>query len=123
MIYLASPYSHPESSVREQRFRAACVAAVRLIRVGHIVFSPITHGHSLALHGLPTDWRFWERFDHRQLACCDEMIVLTLDGWRESEGVQAEIRLATEFGKPIRYLDPDATGRVTLRRVAKEGEL
>ena len=124
MIYLASAYSHPDPAVREQRFRDACRAAARLMRAGHVVFSPIAHGHPIALHGLPTDWMFWEPFDRHHLERCDEVIVLTLDGWRESAGVQAEIRIATELGKPVRYLAPeDAAGRVTLAHVATEAGL
>lgn len=120
MIYLASPYSHPELVVREQRFRAACEATARLITSGHVVFSPIVHGHPLVHHGLPTDWPFWERFDRNHLARCDEVVVLMLDGWRESVGVAAEIRIAGELGKPVGYLAPDATGSPTLAHVAKE---
>jgi nucleoside 2-deoxyribosyltransferase len=124
MIYLAAPYSHPEPSVREQRFRAACIAAARLIRAGHVIFSPISHGHPIAAYGLPTDWWFWERHDREQLAQCDEVVVLTLDGWRKSVGVQAEIRIAGELGKPVRYLTPDG-GDVspTLAHTAKEARL
>ncbi len=35
MIYLASPDSHPDPDVREQRFQAACAAAAALMRAGH----------------------------------------------------------------------------------------
>ncbi len=31
------------------------------------------------------------------MAACDELVVLLLPGWRESEGVQAEIDLALEL--------------------------
>jgi hypothetical protein len=31
MIYLASPYSHPDPLVREQRFRDACRATASLL--------------------------------------------------------------------------------------------
>jgi hypothetical protein len=34
---------------------------------------------------------------------CDEVVVLMLDGWERSEGVQAEIRIAEALGKPVRY--------------------
>ena len=87
MIYLASPYSHPDVTVREARFREACRTAARLMRAGRVVFSPIAHGHPIAEYGLPTNWRFWERFDRQQLDRCEELVVLMLDGWRESEGV------------------------------------
>lgn len=40
------------------------------------------------------------------MAACDELVVLLLPGWRESEGVQAEIDLALELDLPIRYLEP-----------------
>ncbi len=61
MIYLASPYSHPDPAVREQRFRAACRAAAELIRAGHVVISPVVHGHPMAALGCRPNGRFWER--------------------------------------------------------------
>ncbi len=105
MIYLASPYSHPDPAIREQRYRAVCRAAVALIHAGHVVFSPIAHSHALVEHGLPVDWLFWEPHDRHHLAHCDEVVVLTLDGWDSSVGVREEVRIAKEMNKPVRYLD------------------
>ena len=107
MQYLASPYSHPDPAVREARFRAACRAAALLMRRGEAVFSPIAHSHCIATYGLPIHWRFWEPIDRWHIERCDGLIVLTLDGWRDSVGVQAEIRIAVERGKPVRYVAPD----------------
>ena len=81
MIYLVSPYSHPDAAVRSRRYLAACRAAACL----------------------PTDWVFWQRHDEEYLRCCDELVVLTLDGWRESQGVAGEIQLAQRLGKVVRY--------------------
>ncbi len=120
MIYLASPYSHPDINVREERFCAACQAAAHLMWEGHLVFSPVAHTHPIAEFGLPTEWSFWERQDRALLERCDDVIVLTLDGWDESVGVLAEVQIAKELGKPVRYL---ATERLTLARAAKENEL
>lgn len=93
------------------------------MRRGHVVFSPIVHGHPLVGHGLPTDWPFWERFDREHLRRCDELVVLTLDGWRESVGVAAEIRIAGELGTPVHYLAPEGgTSPAPLAHVATEGE-
>lgn len=122
MIYLASPYSHPEAVVREQRFRDVCRTAAQLLASGVTVFSPIIHGHPLIDHGLLTDWPFWERFDRDHMARCDEVVVLMLDGWRESVGVAAEVRIAEELGKPVRHLAPNATGSPTFAAVAKENQ-
>lgn len=104
MIYLASPYSHPDPAVRQQRFEAACRAAAAMIRQGQTVFSPIAHSHAICAFGVPLDWRFWSRHDRRYLEACDEVVVLMLDGWQESVGVQAEIAIARELGKPVTYL-------------------
>ena len=122
MIYLASPYSHPNVNIREARYRSVCRATAMLLEAGHSVFSPIVHGHPLAEYGLPTDWAFWQRYDRDHLTRCDELVVLTLDGWRESIGVTAEVALAVELGKPVRYLEPAtlAPTSPTLARVAKE---
>jgi uncharacterized protein DUF1937 len=41
----------------------------------------------------------------------DELVVVMLDGWEESFGVKAEIRIAEDLGVQIRHLAPDfATG-------------
>ena len=106
MIYLASPYSHEREAVRETRFHDACDAASHLMRQGHRVYSPIAHTHPVAQHGLPLGWDFWEPYDRWFVERCDEVWVLTLEGWSESKGVRAEIRIAEELGKPVRYLVP-----------------
>ncbi len=119
MIYLASPYSHPDPAVREQRFHAACRAAVSLLLAGQPVFSPIAHSHPLVDHGLPGDWSFWQRYDREMLARCDEVVVLALDGWETRVGVREEIGLARELGKLVRYLAPElAPGTPTFAHVA-----
>jgi Domain of unknown function (DUF1937) len=119
MIYLASPYSHPDPAVREARFRAACQSVVALLRAGKVVFAPIVHCHPLVEYGLPTAWDFWEPIDRTYLERCDEVTVLTLPCWEDSVGVRAEVAMARELGKLVRFLAPDsATGSPTLGRVA-----
>lgn len=106
LLYLAAPYSDPDPRVRQRRFEAVCQHAAALIRSGALLFSPLSHSHPIATYGVPVDWSYWEDFDSRLLATCDELAVLRLDGWRESVGVQAEIDLALDMGLPIRFLDP-----------------
>ena len=104
MIYLASPYSHPDPGLREARFDAACRTTATLVRAGHTVFAPIVQGHPLVRYGVPSDWAFWRPLAREYLARCDELVVLQLDGWRESEGVQQELALAAALGKRVDYL-------------------
>jgi hypothetical protein len=62
-------------------------------------------------------------FDLQHLRRCDELVILTLDGWRENEGVQAEIRLAHELGEPIRHVGAEQSPRcLTLACDAKGGK-
>lgn len=115
MIYLASPYSHPDPEVREQRFELACRAAARLIWDGHAVFCPIAHTHPIAKYGLPTTWDFWQAQDRKILELCEELWVLTIDGWMQSRGVEFEMQIARELGKPIRYVSLDQEMEVAVK--------
>jgi hypothetical protein len=106
LTYLAGPYSHKHRTVRVRRFHALNRAAAHLMMQGHNVFSPISHSHPLAdKHDLPKGWEFWEKFDRAYLRCSRQVIVLTLDGWKTSTGVNAEIKIAVEMGIPISYMN------------------
>jgi hypothetical protein len=105
MIYLACPYSHPDSNVREYRFMKANQMAARLMRDGHIIYSPISHTHPIAMEGdLPLDWAYWQSVDEFYIRLCEKVIVLTLAGWKNSKGVQAEIEIARALDKPVEFM-------------------
>lgn len=107
MIYLATPYSHPDPAVREMRFREACRHAAFLMRAGQVVFSPIAHTHPIATqNGLPGGWDYWRRVDSEFLLRCDGLTVVQMDGWKESKGVAAEISLAKTYGVPVAFMRP-----------------
>lgn len=106
VIYLASPYSHPDPLVREQRFKAVCEYAANLMKDGEMVYSPIAHSHPIAQFGLPKEWEFWEQYDRFFISKCDELFVLMIDGWDKSKGVDAEIEIANELCVPVTYVGP-----------------
>lgn len=112
MIYLASPYTHDDPAIREARFEAACHAAGQLMMVtGDNVFSAIAHTHPIATRcDLSLGWAYWKSFDLKMLEACDELVVLMLDGWRESKGVTAEIAFANEMGIPVNYMTDEPHG-------------
>lgn len=101
-IYLAIPYTGME----EKSYDKANEVAAYLIINKHIVFSPITHNHPLRLENddVPGTWEFWEKYDRAFLEWCDALCVVRLEGWKKSVGVQAEIKIAKELGKPIFHL-------------------
>jgi hypothetical protein len=106
IIYLASPYSHPDVAVRLDRFRQACKVAGLLMNKGMIVFSPIAHTAPVADEcNLPLGWDFWEKYDRAFLSVCSAMYVLTIEGWSKSVGVLAEIGIAKELNLPILLVD------------------
>jgi len=104
LIYIASPYSHADETVKRDRFDAVCEYAGHLMKLGHVVYSPIAHSHPIAMRsGLPTDWDYWKTFDHAMITRSTSLMVLMLPGWEESEGVKAEVQMAQALGIPIDY--------------------
>lgn len=107
-VYLACPYSDPDPRVMAERFNTINRIAVALMTEGHVVFSPISHSHPIALSvpgGLPATWDFWKEQDMPFLHWADELHVAPLPGWMQSVGVRAEILAAGRANKTIKYLD------------------
>lgn len=103
-IYLAIPYSGME---RESFILANHVAA-KLMREGHIVYSPISHAHPIAMQErLPTGWKYWAKTDGEFIRWCDKVCVIMKKGWQKSKGVRAELKLASTLKKGIAYLPED----------------
>lgn len=105
MFYIATPYSDPNPAVRELRYERVTRVTAKFVEVGFHVYSPITHNHQLLKHAdLPPSWMFWEKFDRLHLKNCKGLIVLKLDGWEDSKGVNGEIEIAKELGIEISYV-------------------
>jgi hypothetical protein len=97
-----------ELEIKEDRFQAVNKVAAKLQAQGITVISPITQNHLLHIdHGLDGDFEFWQHHNLQTLIRCDVLFVLMLPGWRESEGLQAEIAFAQQKGMPIIYIDED----------------
>ncbi len=111
MIYLAAPYTSPDPAVRRRRFQASCKAAATMLSKGLMVFNPLAHSVPIAACGLDDmDHDFWMHVDRPYLEWCDMVMVLTLDGWRDSRGVNAEISAARSMGKPVSFIAPADLG-------------
>ena len=104
MIYIASPYTHADPAVRQQRFENVCHYVAKRMLEGAIVYSPIAHSHPITERfNLPVTWDFWAHFDRCMIQKSDGLEVLMLDGWIRSKGVNAEIDFARGLGLPISF--------------------
>ena len=108
LCYLATPYTKYRHGIHVACVEA-CQFAAGLIREGVKVYSPIAHGHSIAMYGNldPLQHAFWVNIDAPMLGFADALIVAELPGWLESEGVQHEIALFDSIKKPVYYLSGD----------------
>jgi hypothetical protein len=110
VAYLAAPYSHPDPAVRQERWLEASRAAALLMTQGMTVLSPLSMGHPIGVVGkplgMPTDFEAWAATSLTLLRAAQALFVLALEGWRESEGVAAELGAAREWGKRVIHLHP-----------------
>ena len=106
-IYLGCPYSHSYPAIREFRFKRVSRMALKLIKEGHLVYSPITSSHPLCEldEDLPTDFNYWRELDISFIKWSDILVVLKLRDWEKSQGLKEEIEIAKSLGKEIVYID------------------
>jgi hypothetical protein len=108
MIYLASPYSHPDPAIQEERYQKALHAVYYYAQNGLTVYSPIVHWHHVAaVFGLPKDAAFWEAQNLARLERASQFIVLNISGWKESKGVTQELTWAEDLNIPVSFTDPE----------------
>jgi hypothetical protein len=106
LIFISSPYSHKDKEILEDRVSKVSKFAAKLVSDGKVAISPIVYGHTLlTFHDMPSDWGFWKNYCETFITKCDKMVLLMLDGWKESEGVKGEIEFATKLGIPIEYIE------------------
>lgn len=106
LIYLASPYSHKQLGVRIRRFELAVEVTSKLLLRGHTVFSPIAYGHAMA-RNIGTNYEVWKDFNDTMMRASEQLWVLMIDGWKDSRGIQYEIKFAGVLDIPVLFMTPD----------------
>jgi hypothetical protein len=105
-VYLMCPYSHSDPKILEQRFEMANKAAVYLMKKGFLVFSPISHSHPIGSCLKNTlDHDFWLKQDRSFIDWADIGVILCIDGWKESKGINMERRWLKKAGKSEMFLN------------------
>lgn len=108
MLYLASPYTHPDKAIREKRYRKICKIAAQLHNKFY-VFSPIVQCHGMSVYGnLRGDIGFWLDYARHMISLCSTFMIATMKGWDHSLGIKAEYDIARQFKKPVMQVDPNS---------------
>jgi hypothetical protein len=106
MIYIGTPYSHPDPKVVEDRYDFIANYCAEEVSKGLVVFSPIVYGHNLIkFKEMPGDYIFWQNFCIQFLKLSVELHVLMMEGWEKSNGLKEEIRVAKELFMNIKYIE------------------
>lgn len=118
IIYIATPYSHPDPNVVKERMNVFARVAGTLALRGYTVVSPCYNHFILDyMPGLATDWHTWRMYSEELLSKSHRIVVLCQDRWEESIGVRAEIGYANQCKIPIIYMsDFEATSADALFR-------
>jgi hypothetical protein len=104
--YLSNPYSGTEE-LKNLRARSAARACGKLIKDRVFTLSPIVHNHAMMKEY--NEFTLEQRkdvildFDFALLKASIGMIVLTIEGWKDSHGVKKEIEFCNENELPIYY--------------------
>lgn len=106
MIYLASPYTHPQPHIMQSRYVQTVHAVANLIAQGIHIYSPIVHFHMVAMmRDLPKDFSFWMDLSYKMIDRADSVAVLKLEGWEQSIGILQETEYAVRKGLPVTYYE------------------
>lgn len=107
LFYLAQPYWHDDVTIRNYRTRAAEVTLGYLGQHNVRCFSPIAHWAAAKTYmadNTKGNHAFWMFQDLPMLVRCDAMLILPLEGWQESRGLDEELRWAYAHSIPVLQL-------------------
>lgn len=115
LIYVASPYTAKgfpkELKKTIERQRASLITKI----IGQLqdkheaaFIGPITQSHHTAKHMDSKTEKFacWRDIDLTYISHCEQVWVVTMNGWDKSTGVLAEIAFAEQEDIPVFFIDP-----------------
>lgn len=107
-IFLATPYSHPDFKITQDREYLVTEVAARLMNRDQIVYSPITYGYAIAHRfELPHDMAFWITLNDAMLERAATLYILDIPGWQTSLGVKHEYHFALARNIPTYLIHPE----------------
>ncbi len=105
--YVASPFSKYPDGI-EEAFKVVARETARLVKRKIPVFSPITHTYPIALYGEmdQLDHTIWLPCDEPMMRACTGIIMLRMESWEKSYGMQVEYDTFVASGKPVVWMIP-----------------
>ena len=108
IVYVAAPYSNVPDKEYLMKLIAKVSGKYMVENPGQFTITGLVHHYACQeQRDLGTDWKFWKEFCVDFLRRCDKLLVVCTDGWKESFGVQEEIRIAKELNLPVVYIYPE----------------
>lgn len=114
--YLASPYSHAQPKVRQERYIATrdWIANHMRVHPRSVIYSPIVHFHDLArANKFDHSFEFWSHINIEMIRAASQFWVLKLKGYDtsvgifgdNSKGILGELDIAQQFNKPVKFIE------------------
>lgn len=113
LIYLASPFTNPNPSVRQNRRLAAAgvLAYYAKPETELFLYSSIVHwGYVEEFYSVPQEFEYWKNKDFFMINKSHALWVLPLEGWKKSYGIQQELEYANDLQKPIFFVQANSHG-------------
>lgn len=104
MIYIACPYTHPDPDVALQRIEQATLVELALLESGRVPYNALRVSAGITGRAVPP--MGWREFDLEILKLCDLMVVVMIEGWDRSKGVDLEVESAVSQDIPVAYVYP-----------------
>ena len=104
-IVVICPFSHEDPAVRRYRVREAVNYGAHLEEAGHRVEVLIAGAEDRLAEGGSMDFEAWQAVNDPLILGADQVHLLKLSGYEYSRGVAHELRLATNAGKRVVWVD------------------
>lgn len=105
LVYLAAPYNSHDLKIIQKRMETIYGVISRFIKDDVHIVTPLFMHEVVKRYDIAGDYLFWERYCLNILKRCDKMVVLCLDGWEDSLGVQGEIEFCSSHNIPYTLLE------------------
>ena len=107
-IYVSSPYTSPDQTLRHKRYLHACYYTASLFLNKKYCYSPVVNFHHFMNEfGVAHDANTWMAQNFAMLSSAKECHVLTLENWEKDTLVLAEINFfrGAKQGFPLYFVD------------------